>query len=119
LLYSNLAKFNIDGNSLSILQLRRMPLVEQKLSTHPRGVATLGSSRHVPIHKFDKSVWSTDALYTFRTAFSYVVSFLETTKTDHDEKAALYLNAILKFSRVALTNYLQQRDIDLVEAVTT
>jgi hypothetical protein len=54
-------------------------------------------------------------------------------KIDHDEKAALYLNAILKFnfliallvaehilsSTVALTNYLQKRDIDLLEAVRT
>jgi len=60
-----------------------------------------------------------DALDTFRTAFSVVVSSLEATTTDHDEKAALYLNAILKFSTVALTNYLQKRDIDLLEAVTT
>ena len=70
---------------------------------------------------------------TFRTTFSVVVSSLETPKTDHDEKAALYLNAILKFdfiiallvaehilnSTVALTIYLQKRDIDLPEAVTT
>jgi len=98
-----------------------------------RGVAMLGSSRHVSIHKFDKSALNTDALYNVRTAFSVVVSFLETPKTDHDENAALYLNAILKFdfiiallvaehilsSTVALTNYLQKRDIDLLEAVTT
>ena len=85
-----------------------------------RGVATLGSSRHVPMHKFDKSAWSMDALYTFRTAFSVVVvSSLETPKTAHEEKAALYVNAILKFSTVALTNYLQKRDIDLLEVVTT
>ena len=51
--------------------------------------------------------------------YIYVVSFLETTKTDHDEKVALYLNAILKFSTVVLTNYLQKRDIDLAEAITT
>ena len=70
---------------------------------------------------------------TFRTAFSVVVSSLEIPKADHDEKAALYLNAILKFdfiiallvaehilnSTVALTIYLQKRDIDLPEAVTT
>jgi hypothetical protein len=61
-----------------------------------------------------------DALYTFRTAFSVVVvSSLETPKTAHDEKSALYVNAILKFSIVALTNYLQKRDIDLLEVVTT
>ena len=61
-----------------------------------------------------------DALYTFRTAFS-VVSSLETPKTDHDQKAAVNLNAFLKFesSTVALTNYLQKRDIDLLEVVTT
>ena len=59
-----------------------------------------------------------DALDAFRTAFS-VVSSLETPTTDHDEKAALYLNAILKFSTLSLTNYLQKRDIDLLEAVTT
>ena len=93
----------------------------------------LGSSRHVSIHKFDKSALSTDAPYNFRTSFSVVVSFLETPKTDHDQKVALYLNAILKFdfiiallvaehilsSTVALTNYLQKRDIDRLEAVTT
>ena len=98
-----------------------------------RGVATLGSNRHVPIHKFDKSALSTDALDNFRTAFSVVVSFLETHETDHDEKDALYLNVILIFdfiiallvaehilsSTVALTNYLQKRDIDILEAVTT
>ena len=99
------------------------------LDTSSRGVATLGSSGHVPIHKFDKSALSTDALNNFRTSLS-VVSFLEIPeipKTDHDEMAALYLNAILKFdfiivllvaehilsSTVALTNYLQKRDIDL------
>ena len=78
------------------------------LDTSSRGVATLGSSGHVPISLS-------------------VVSFLEIPKTDHDEMAALYLNAILKFdfiivllvaehilsSTVALTNYLQKRDIDL------
>jgi hypothetical protein len=47
-------------------------------------------------HKFDKSALSMDALYTFRTAFS-VVSSLETPKTDHDQKAAVNLNAFLKF----------------------
>ena len=80
------------------------------------------------MHKFDKSALSTDALYNFRTSLSVVVSFLETPKIDHDEKAAL-----LKFdliiallvaehilsSTVALTNYLQKRDIDFLEAVTT
>jgi hypothetical protein len=74
----------------------------------------------VPIHKFDKSVGIKHGC--FRTAFS-----------DHDEKTALYLNDILKFdsiiallvaehilsSTVALTNYFQKRDIDLLEAVTT
>jgi hypothetical protein len=90
-------------------------------------------NRHVPIHKFDKSALSTDALDNFRTAFSVVVSFLETHETDQDDKAALYLNVILIFdfiiallvaehilsSTVALTNYLQKRDIDILEAVTT
>jgi hypothetical protein len=55
-----------------------------------------------------------------------------TLKNDKDEKAGLYLTAILKFdfivvlvvakhilsSTVALTNYLQKPEIDLVEAVT-
>ena len=68
--------------------------------TATRGVTTLGSSRHVPIHKFDKSALSTDALYNFRTSFSGVVSSLETPKTDHDEMVALYLNAILKFDLI-------------------
>ena len=54
-----------------------------------RGIATLGSNRHVPMHKFDKSALSTDALYNFRTAFS-----------DHDEKTALYLNDILNFDSI-------------------
>ena len=78
--------------------------------------------------------WSSraDSLFTFRTAFSVVVSALETLKNDKDEKAGLYLTAILKFdfivvlvvaehilsSTVALTNYLQKPEIDLVEAVT-
>jgi hypothetical protein len=52
------------------------------------------------MHKFDKSALSTDALYNFRTSLSVVVSFLETPKIDHDEKAALYLNAILKFNLI-------------------
>ena len=56
---------------------------------------------------------------TLSNAFSVVVSSLETPKNAHDEKAALYVNAILKFSTVALTNYLQKRDIDLLEVVTT
>ena len=86
----------------------------------------------MPIHKFDKSALSTDVLYNFRTAFSVVVSFLETPETDHDQKAALYLNVILTFdfiiallfaehilsSTVTLINYLQKRDIDFLEAVT-
>jgi hypothetical protein len=55
---------------------------------------------------------------TLSNAFSVVVSSLETPKNAHDEKAALYVNAILKFSTVALTNYLQKRDIDLLEVVT-
>jgi hypothetical protein len=73
-----------------------------------------------------------DSLFTFRTAFSVVVSALETLKNDKDEKAGLYPTAILKFdfivvlvvaehilsSTVALTNYLQKPEIDLVEAVT-
>jgi hypothetical protein len=65
--------------------------------TATRGVTMLDSSRDVPIHKFDKSALITDALYNFRTSLSVVVSFLETPKSDHDEKVALYLNAILKF----------------------
>ena len=99
--------------------------------TATRGVTMLDSSRDVPINKFDKSALITDALYNFRTSLSVVVSFLETPKSDHDEKVALYLNAILKFdliiallvaehilsSTAALTNYLQKRHIDLLEAV--
>jgi hypothetical protein len=34
--------------------------------------------------------------YTFQTALCVAVSFRETLKTGHDEKAILYLNAILK-----------------------
>ena len=113
----------------SLQSSRRNPPIKV---TATRGVTTLDPSRDVPMHKFDKSALSTDALYNFRTSLS-VVSFLETPKIDHDEKAALYLNAILKFnfiiallvaehilsSTVALTNYLQKRDIDLLEAVRT
>lgn len=78
--------------------------------------------------------WSSraDALFTFRAAFSVVAAALQTLKNDRDEKAGLYLTAILKFefivslivaehilsSTVALTNYLQKPDIDLIEAVT-
>jgi hypothetical protein len=112
----------------SLQNSRRNPPIKV---TATRGVTTLDPSRDVPMHKFDKSALSTDALYNFRTSLSVVVSFLETPKIDHDEKAALYLNAILKFyliiallvaehilsSTVALTNYLQKRDIDLLEAV--
>ena len=86
----------------------------------------------MPIYKLYKSTLITNALYNFRTSFSFV-SFLETPKTHHDENVALYLNFILKFdtiiallvaehilsSTIALTNYLQKRDIDLLEAVTT
>jgi hypothetical protein len=40
--------------------------------------------------------WSSraDSLFTFRTAFSVVVSALETLKNDKDEKAGLYLKCI-------------------------
>jgi hypothetical protein len=107
----------------SLQSSRRNPPIKV---TATRGVTTLDPSRDVPMHKFDKSALSTDALYNFRTSLSVVVSFLETPKIDHDEKAAL-----LKFdliiallvaehilsSTVALTNYLQKRDIDLLEAV--
>ena len=107
----------------SLQSSRRNPPIKV---TATRGVTTLDPSRDVPMHKFDKSALSTDALFNFRTSLSVVVSFLETPKIDHDEKAAL-----LKFdliiallvaehilsSTVALTNYLQKRDIDLLEAV--
>ena len=75
--------------------------------------------------------WSSraDAVYTFRIAFSVVVSSLETLKNGHDEKVTLYFNAILKFDfiialvvaehilspTVALTNYLQKCDTSTIK----
>ena len=76
------------------LELRFPPPIKL---TATRGVTTLGSSRHVHMHKCGKSALNMDALYNFRTSFSVVVSCLETPKTYHDEKVALYLNAILLF----------------------
>ena len=77
--------------------------------------------------------WSSraDSLFTFLNAFPVVVSSLEVLKDDHDDKAAQYIGAILKFdfiialvvaehplsATVVLTNYFQKPDIDLVEAV--
>ncbi|XP_071148256.1 zinc finger MYM-type protein 1-like [Mytilus edulis] len=77
--------------------------------------------------------WSSraDSLFTFLNAFPVVVSSLEALKDDRDEKAAQYVNAILKFdfmialvvaehllsATVALTNYLQKTDINLLDAV--
>ncbi|CAC5401909.1 unnamed protein product [Mytilus coruscus] len=66
------------------------------------------------------------------TPFAVVVSALNSLKADNDDKAAQSMNAILRFefiislvvaehilsSTVALTNYLQKPDIDLIEALT-
>ncbi|VDI61579.1 Hypothetical predicted protein [Mytilus galloprovincialis] len=73
--------------------------------------------------------WSSraDSLFTFLNAFPVVVSSLEALKDDRDDKAAQYVNAILKFdfmiglvvaehllsATVALTNYFQKSDIYL------
>ena len=78
--------------------------------------------------------WSSrvESLYTFRTAFEVVVSALNSLKDDNDDKAAQSMNAILRFefiislvvaehilsSTVALKNYLQKTDIDLIESLT-
>jgi hypothetical protein len=51
--------------------------------------------------------WSSraDSLFTFLNAFPVVVSSLEVLKDDHDEKAAQYIGAILKFDFIiALVN---------------
>lgn len=77
--------------------------------------------------------WSSraDALGTFKHAFPVVVHALETLQEDRDEKAGLYLAAILRFefiialvvaehilsSTVPLTNLLQKEDNDLLHAV--
>jgi hypothetical protein len=66
-------------------------------------------------------------LFTFLNAFPVVVSSFEVSKDDHDDKAAQYIGAILKFDfiialvvaehllsvTVVLTNYFQKPDIDL------
>lgn len=77
--------------------------------------------------------WSSraDSLYTFLNAFPVVVSSLEALKEDNDDKAAKYLDSILKFdfiialvvaehlisTTVALSNYFQKPELDLLEAV--
>lgn len=42
---------------------RRDPVVVGFTTTYISGVATLGSNRHVSIHKFKKNQCSIDALY--------------------------------------------------------
>ncbi|KAJ8317225.1 hypothetical protein KUTeg_005129 [Tegillarca granosa] len=77
--------------------------------------------------------WSSraDALHTFKSSFSVVVSSLEALQADGDEKASARLGAILRFDfiialiitdhilsgTVALSNHLQSVKCDLLEAV--
>ncbi|CAG2232520.1 unnamed protein product [Mytilus edulis] len=90
--------------------------------------------RQTKLRTLCETRWSSraDSLYTFRTAFEVVVSALNSLKDDNDDKAAQSMNAILRFefiislvvaehilsSTVALTNYLQKTDIDLIESLT-
>ena len=89
--------------------------------------------RHTKLHTLCETRWSSraDSLFTFLSVFPVVVSSLEVLKDDHDDKSAQYIGAILKFdsiiavivakhllsATVALTNYFQKPDIDLMEAV--
>ncbi|KAJ8312273.1 hypothetical protein KUTeg_009646, partial [Tegillarca granosa] len=77
--------------------------------------------------------WSShaDALHTFKSSFSVVVSSLEALQADGDEKASARLAAILRFEfiialiitdhilsgTVTLSNHLQSVKCDLLEAV--
>ncbi|CAG2229547.1 unnamed protein product [Mytilus edulis] len=77
--------------------------------------------------------WSAraDSLFTFKSAFPVVVQALEYLRDNRDEKAGAYLAAILKFEflialvvaehilsvTVALSNFLQSKSCDLIEAV--
>ena len=90
--------------------------------------------RRTKLRTLCETRWSSraDSLYTFRTAFPVVVAALQSLEDDKDEKASQCLAAILRFEfiivlvvaehilscTVALTNYLQRKDIDLLEAVT-
>ncbi|VDI62435.1 Hypothetical predicted protein [Mytilus galloprovincialis] len=90
--------------------------------------------RRTKLRTLCETRWSSraDSLYTFRTAFEVVVSALNSLKDDNDDKAAQSMNAILRFefiislvvaehilsATVALTNYLQKTDIDLIESLT-
>ncbi|XP_063416002.1 zinc finger MYM-type protein 1-like [Mytilus trossulus] len=90
--------------------------------------------RRTKLRTLCETRWSSraDSLYTFRTAFEVVVSSLNSLKDDNDDKAAQSMNAILRFefiislvvaehilsATVALTNYLQKTDIDLIESLT-
>ncbi|CAG2214354.1 unnamed protein product [Mytilus edulis] len=89
--------------------------------------------RRTKLRTLCETRWSSraDSLFTFLNAFPVVVSSLEALKDDRDDKAAQYVNAILKFdfmialvvaehllsATVALTNYLQKTDINLLDAV--
>ncbi|CAC5359187.1 unnamed protein product [Mytilus coruscus] len=77
--------------------------------------------------------WSAraDSLFTFKSAFPVVVHALEYLRDNRDEKAGAYLAAILKFEflialvvaehilsvTVALSNFLQIKSCDLIDAV--
>ncbi|CAG2193974.1 unnamed protein product [Mytilus edulis] len=90
--------------------------------------------RRTKLRTLCETRWSSraDSLYTFRTAFEVVVSALNSLKDDNDDKAAQSMNAILRFefiislvvaehilsATVALANYLQKTDIDLIESLT-
>ncbi len=77
--------------------------------------------------------WSSraDALFTFKAAYPVVVHALEALQEDGDDKAGQHVNAIMRFDfvialvtaqhvlsgTVALTNFLQKVECDLLEAV--
>lgn len=90
--------------------------------------------RRTKLRTLCETRWSSraDLLFTFRSAFLVVVAAPHSLEDNKDDKATQYLVAIMRFkfiialvvaehvlsSTVVLTNYLQKRDIDLLEAVT-
>ena len=89
--------------------------------------------RRTKLRTLCETRWSSraDSLFTFLNAFPVVVSSFEVSKDDHDDKAAQYIGVILRFdfiialvvaehllsATVALTNYFQKPNIDLMEPV--
>ena len=61
--------------------------------------------RRTKLRTLCETRWSSraDSRYTFRTAFTVVVSALETLKADHDDKAAQCMNSILRFEFIGVS----------------